>query len=129
MAEIGAESSGARADRGAVRTAEPERDHFNQLALVAYQRALERAPNEETYLLAYGYQALVIGDPAGALEVYRNAARVVPDSIDAFVGMAAANATLHDCAAARAALARAGRPVNLGVYGPLIRLPIERCLQ
>jgi predicted Zn-dependent protease len=103
-------------------------ERYNRLALDAYRRALQRAPNEETYLLAYGYQALVIGDAAGAREAYRNAVRVVPDSIDAFVGLAAANATLGDCPAARIALARAGSLVNLSRYGPLIRRPIAHCL-
>lgn len=104
-----------------------EKDRYNRLALEAYRRALERAPNEETYLLAFGYQSLVLGDPASALDAYRSAARVVPDSVDAFVGLAAAHAALGDCAAARAALVQAGAAAVLGKYGPLIRDPIGRC--
>lgn len=103
-----------------------EAARYNRLALEAYRRALALAPNEETYLLAFGYQSLVLGDPRGARDAYVTAARVVPDSTDAFVGWAAASAALGDCATARRALAEAGE-VRIDVYGALIREPLARC--
>jgi predicted Zn-dependent protease len=115
----------------AIAYAEPaQRGRYDRLALDAYRRALERAPNEETYLLAFGYQSLVLADPRGAREAYAAAARVVPDSVDAFVGLAAASADLGDCAAARAARteARVHAPaLRLEAYGPLIRAALARC--
>jgi tetratricopeptide (TPR) repeat protein len=99
---------------------------YNRLALDAYRRALALAPNEETYLLAFAYQSLVLADARAAHDAYAAAARVVPDSVDAFVGLAAADATLGDCTAARSALAEAPA-ARLAAYGPLIRAPIERC--
>lgn len=111
----------------AIAYTEPARaEHYNRLALEAYRRALALAPNEETYLLAFGYQSLVLADPRGAREAYAAAARVVPDSVDAFVGLAAADATLGDCTAARAALADVPA-ARLDAYGPLIRNPLARC--
>jgi tetratricopeptide (TPR) repeat protein len=76
-------------------------------SLDAFARALERAPNEEKYLLNYGFAALRIGDAEGALKTYQRAAQVVPDSVDAFVGVSVTAATLGNCAASRTALARA----------------------
>jgi tetratricopeptide (TPR) repeat protein len=103
-----------------------EAPRYNRSALEAYRRALALAPNEETYLLAFGYQSLVLGDPRAARAAYASAVRVVPDSADAFVGLAAANATLGDCSAARGALAEA-HDARLDAYGPLIRTPLARC--
>lgn len=80
---------------------------YDRLALAAYARALQRAPNDEKYLLNYAFQALRVGDPADARRAYARAAQVVPDSVDAFVGLAVSAAVLHDCATARDALARA----------------------
>jgi tetratricopeptide (TPR) repeat protein len=76
-------------------------------SLDAFARALERAPNEEKYLLNYAFGALRIGDAEGALKTYQRAAQVVPDSVDAFLGVSVAAATLGNCAASRTALARA----------------------
>jgi hypothetical protein len=99
---------------------------YNRLALEAYRRALTLAPNEETYLLAFGYQSLVLGDARGARDAYATAARVVPDSVDAFVGGAAASAALGDCPTARRLLAKAAG-VPLERYGALIRSALARC--
>lgn len=101
-------------------------EHYYRLALDAYRRALALAPNEETYLLAFGYQSLVLADPRGARDAYATAARVVPDSVDAFVGLAAADAALGDCSAARRALAVVP-DARLDAYGPQIRTPLARC--
>jgi tetratricopeptide (TPR) repeat protein len=73
----------------------------------SYEHALELAPNEETYLLAAGYQSLANGDAAASLQFYRRAAEVVPNSVDAWVGLAWAAAVAHDCVAARSYLERA----------------------
>ncbi len=73
----------------------------------AFARALARAPNDEKYLLNYAFMALRIGDAEGARRTYERAAQVVPDSVDALVGVAITTAVLGDCAAARSALARA----------------------
>jgi tetratricopeptide (TPR) repeat protein len=80
---------------------------FERAAVDAFARALARAPNDEKYLLNYAFAALRIGDAEGARRTYERAAQVVPDSVDAFVGVAVATATLGDCTASRAALARA----------------------
>jgi predicted Zn-dependent protease len=112
-----------------------ERARYDRLALAAYERALALAPNEETYLLAYGYQALVVGLPARAKTAYDAAVRVVPDSVDAYVGRAVAEATLGDCPGARAALASASRfadasgrgPLDLTGYSAMMRARLSRC--
>lgn len=80
---------------------------YDRDSVDAFARALERAPNEEKYLLNYAFAALRIGDAEGARKTYERAAQVVPDSVDAFVGVAITTATLGDCTAARAALALA----------------------
>jgi len=56
-------------------------------ALDDYVRALAIAPNEETYLLAAGQQALNIGDKPLAERFYRRALDVVPASADARAGL------------------------------------------
>jgi tetratricopeptide (TPR) repeat protein len=82
-------------------------DAYNRASVDAFARALARAPNDEKYLLNYAFAALRIGDAEGARRTYERAAQVVPDSVDAFVGVAVTTATLGDCAASRTALARA----------------------
>lgn len=112
-----------------------ERARYDAAALADYRRALARAPNEETYLLAYGYQALVVARPAESEAAYREAVRSVPDSVDAFVGLAAASSILGDCATARDAYARAvgfaveqRRPRDVAAgYSSLIRSALARC--
>ena len=62
------------------------------------------------WLRALGYDASYharIGDAEGARKTYERAAQVVPDSVDAFVGVAVSTAALGECAPSRAALARA----------------------
>ena len=76
-------------------------------AEISYERALQLAPNEETYLLAAGYQSLANGDLRAAERFYAHAAEVVPNSADAYAGTAWTAASAHDCVRARAALARA----------------------
>ena len=78
-----------------------KRAQYRRDAEASYERALELAPNEETYLLAEAYQTLADGDPQASLRYYRRAADVVPDSLDAWTGLAWAAAMSHDCAAAR----------------------------
>ncbi len=73
----------------------------------SYEHALALAPNEETYLLAAGYQSLANGGVAAALRWYTHAADVVPNSADAYAGLAWTAAAAHDCARARDMLARA----------------------
>jgi tetratricopeptide (TPR) repeat protein len=80
---------------------------YDREALAAFDRALARAPNEEKYLLNAAFAGLRLGDATGARRRYERAAQVVPDSVDAFLGVAVTAAVSGDCAAARAALGRA----------------------
>ena len=97
----------------------------------SYEQTLALAPNEETYLLAAGYQSLANGDAASALRYYTRAADVVPNSGDAYAGLAWTDAALGRCATARAELARARdlRP-SIGrdpVDDPNVGAPLKRC--
>ncbi len=56
-------------------------------SLQLYEAALQIAPNEETYLLAAGRQALTVGDKPAALRYYRRALDAVPASVDARRGL------------------------------------------
>jgi tetratricopeptide (TPR) repeat protein len=56
-------------------------------ALAYYERALVIAPNEETYLLAAGQQALTLGDKGAAAAYYVRALEAVPNSADARAGL------------------------------------------
>ena len=76
-------------------------------AETSYERALALAPNEETYLLAAGFQSLANGDAAAAARFYTHAAEVVPNSADAYAGLAWTAAAAGDCAHAREHLAHA----------------------
>jgi tetratricopeptide (TPR) repeat protein len=100
-------------------------------AELSYERALAFAPNEETYLLAAGYQSLANGDVAAASRFYRRAAEVVPDSADAYGGLAWTSAAAGDCAAARAALLRSralrSSPGRDPVDDPLAGAALRRC--
>lgn len=100
-------------------------------AEAAYERALSYAPNEETYLLAAGYQSLANGDAAAAARWYARAAEVVPNSADAYAGLAWTDAAQGDCAGARAALVRARglrtTPVRDPVDDPLVGPALRRC--
>ena len=100
-------------------------------AEASYERALALAPNEETYLLAAGYQSLVNGDTASAARLYARAAAVVPNSADAFAGEAWTAAARGDCAAAGAALARARalrvQKVRDPVDDPRVGPALRRC--
>jgi tetratricopeptide (TPR) repeat protein len=109
---------------------------YERAALDAFARALERAPNEEKYLLNYAGTAMRTGDVEAAKRTFERAAEVVPDSVDAFTGVASATAALGDCSAARAALAQARRfaaqqhrvvdATGTG-YAPDIRAAIAHC--
>jgi tetratricopeptide (TPR) repeat protein len=113
-----------------------EAAEYERAAVDAFARALARAPNDEKYLLNYAFAALRIGDAEGARKTYERAAQVVPDSVDAFVGVAITTATLADCAASRVALARARGfaaeqqraidPAGAG-YAPDVRAAFARC--
>ena len=102
-------------------------------AELAYERALALAPNEETYLLAAGFQSLANGDVAAASRWYAHAADVVPNSADAYAGLAWTAAAAHDCARARDNLTRARAlraamttapatdPVDAPIVGPVLK--------
>jgi len=99
----------------------------------AYVNALALAPNEETYLLAAGYQSLANGDLTTAQRYYAHAIDVVPDSADAFAGSAWVAAARGDCVSARSSLARAralrgsDARVRDPVDDPLVGPPLRRC--
>ena len=104
-------------------------------AEASYERALALAPNEETYLLAAGFQSLANGDVAAAARWYAHAADVVPNSADAYAGLAWTAAAMHDCARARDNVARArtlraamttARAVD-PVDAPLVGPALKRC--
>ncbi len=86
-----------------------QRDYYARVSLDAYARALERAPNEEKYLLNYAGAAMRTGDVEAAKRTFLRAAEVVPDSVDAFTGIASSSAALGNCAATRTAFAQAQR--------------------
>lgn len=104
-------------------------------AEASYERALALAPNEETYLLAAGFQSLANGDVAAASRWYTHAADVVPNSADAYAGLAWTAAAAHDCASARESLARARAlraamttaPVRDPVDAPIVGAALTRC--
>ena len=104
-------------------------------AEASYERALALAPNEETYLLAAGFQSLANGDVAAASRWYAHAADVVPNSADAYAGLAWTAAASHDCAHARDHLARARAlraamttaPAADPVDAPLVGTALKRC--
>ncbi len=124
---------------GELRAAAGYRDPAHRAALWrsaedAYERALQLAPNEETYLLAAAYQSLANGGVAAAQRYYAHAAEVVPDSADAFAGLAWTAAARGDCASARANVARAralranaAQAVRDPVDDPLVGPPLRRC--
>jgi tetratricopeptide (TPR) repeat protein len=94
-------------------------------AEASYERALELAPNEETYLLAAAYQSLANGDVAASQRFYAHAAASVPNSADAYAGLAWTAAAASDCARARANLNRA-RALRAGNgTAPLPRDPLD----
>lgn len=80
---------------------------YERAAVDAFARALARAPNDEKYLLNYAFAALRNGDAEVAKRTYQRATEVVPDSVDAFVGLAVTSADLGECAPSRAAFAQA----------------------
>jgi tetratricopeptide (TPR) repeat protein len=115
-----------------------EADAYYRASLDAFARALERAPNEEKYLLNYAGIALRVGDVEAARRTYARAAEVVPDSVDAFTGLAFATAALGRCGPARAALAQAQRfalqqhrsvDVAGNGYAADVRAPLARCIE
>ncbi|GAC1415268.1 MAG: hypothetical protein NVSMB64_25530 [Candidatus Velthaea sp.] len=67
-----------------------DRTRFARVAMTSYRAALELAPNDETFLLSAGNQALQVGDRRAAREYYQRAIDVVPDSADARAGLARA---------------------------------------
>lgn len=107
------------------------RARFWREAETSYERALAYAPNEETYLLAAGYQSLANGDVTSSSRWYVRAAEVVPNSAAAYAGLAWAAAARNDCAAARVALARSRGLAAAGVRDPTadpnVGPPLERC--
>jgi tetratricopeptide (TPR) repeat protein len=64
-----------------------QRAALERAALDLYEQALAAAPNEETYLLAAGQQALTLGDKPLAIRYYLRALDAVPDSADARAGL------------------------------------------
>jgi tetratricopeptide (TPR) repeat protein len=113
-----------------------EADAFYRESAAAFASALARAPNEEKYLLNDAFAALRIGKPAEAHGAYVRAAQVVPDSVDAFVGVAASSAVLGNCAGATAAFARArmlapqqhrAADAAAAGYAPAVLAALARC--
>jgi tetratricopeptide (TPR) repeat protein len=112
-----------------------QRTSYWRKAEASYERALALAPNEETYLLAAGFQSLANGDIAAASRWYAHAADVVPNSADAYAGLAWTAAASHDCARARDALTRSralrGATTTAATRDPtddpLVGPPLKRC--
>jgi tetratricopeptide (TPR) repeat protein len=112
-----------------------QRSSYWRKAEASYERALDLAPNEETYLLAAGFQSLANGDVVAASRWYARAADVVPNSADAYAGLAWTAAASHDCARARDNLARARAlraamttaPAADPADAPLVGAPLKRC--
>jgi tetratricopeptide (TPR) repeat protein len=109
---------------------------YDRASVDAFARALARAPNDEKYLLNYAFAALRNGDAEVAKRTYQRAAEVVPDSVDAFAGVAITTADLGECAASRSALAQArafaaGQHHTVDVpgtgYAPDVRAAFARC--
>jgi tetratricopeptide (TPR) repeat protein len=103
-------------------------------AEASYERALVLGPNEETYLLAAGFQSLANGDAAASQRWYRRAEEVVPNSADAFAGLAWSDAAAGDCSSARTALQRArelaARSTRLfpdPAANPVVGAALKRC--
>jgi tetratricopeptide (TPR) repeat protein len=111
------------------------RTEYWRKAESSYERALALAPNEETYLLAAGYQSLANGDIPAAQRWYAHAADVVPNSADAYAGLAWTAAVRHDCSRAREYLSRARAlraatttaPSRDPVDDPLVGPALKRC--
>jgi tetratricopeptide (TPR) repeat protein len=110
--------------------------YYNTLALGLYRDAVRDDPTQEAYLLADGLASLVTGDAAGSLVAYRRAVALVPDSVDAFVGVAMSAARMGDCAAARDAAghaqayaARQHRTIDVATvgYDAATRAAAQRC--
>ena len=112
-----------------------QRAAYWRKAEMSYERALAFAPNEETYLLAAGFQSLANGDVPAASRWYAHAADVVPNSADAYAGLAWTAAASHDCARARDNLTRARAlraatttvPAADPVDAPLVGAALKRC--
>ncbi|MDQ6941161.1 MAG: hypothetical protein M3169_01440 [Candidatus Eremiobacteraeota bacterium] len=112
-----------------------ERTSYWRKAETSYERALALAPNEETYLLAAGFQSLANGDVTASSRWYAHAAEVVPNSADAYAGLAWTAAATHDCAHARENLARAralrtattATPARDPVDDPVAGPALKRC--
>lgn len=112
-----------------------QRSTYWRKAEASYERALALAPNEETYLLAAGYQSLANGDIAAASRWYTHAADVVPNSPDAYAGLAWTAAAQHDCARARDALERSRTlraattttPSRDPIDAPIVGPALKRC--
>jgi len=102
----------------------PQRTSYWRKAETSYERALALAPNEETYLLAAGYQSLANGDIPAASRWYTHAAEVVPNSADAYAGLAWTAAATHDCEHARDALTHA-RALRAAMTTAQVRDPVD----
>ena len=110
---------------------------YQRVSLDAFARALERAPNEEKYLLNYAGAAIRTGNIEASLRTFERAAQVVPDSVDAFAGVACAAADARRLRWRRArarARATASQPqqhrtVDVAGHGyaPDVRAALARC--
>ena len=111
-----------------------DRTRYWHAAETSYEHALALGPNEETYLLAAGFQSLANGDRNAARRFYAHAADVVPNSADAYAGLAWVAASSGDCVQAREQLARA-RALYARTAGraldprdnPQVGAPLKRC--
>jgi len=114
-----------------------EAPRYNRLALGLYREAVRDDGTQEAYLLADGLASLVVGDVTGSHDAYQRAVAVVPDSVDAYVGLAVSAARAGNCTAAREEAARAResaarqhRTIDIATvgYDPVTRAAAQRCL-
>jgi len=76
-------------------------------SLAKYEAAAQLDPTQDAYGLSLGFEALVAGDAARSRDAYARVLANDPQSLDAAVGLAVANAVTGACSAASAAYARA----------------------
>ncbi len=91
----------------AARSTRSKRRAEAQASLAAYRHAVALGPYSLKYLLAAGYQALTLGEPAVATGFFERARAAQPESAEAFAGLGHVALARGDRAAARHDLARA----------------------
>jgi hypothetical protein len=106
-------------------------------SLAKYEAAAQLDPTQDAYGLSVGFEAIVAGDAARSRDAYAHVAAVDPQSVDAFTGLAVADALTGACGPARDAFARAQAlathnhrtldPAASG-YGIAAQRALRRCL-